>query len=345
VTRYATRPEYNAARENYQNDLREQEAKALGQLADEREAAYLYERLYCLYVMHEMTERKQEITAIYDRLVGLQQKPDITVDCINSIIRAQCVVLDHRNQYTQALGLTKSLIAQWEKNPWRIKDMQDKYVKLLGNFMIFTSRTATYEELPGLIHKLEQIEPTEKEVAKDVFYLLSFCRIYRHLVQKEYQVLLAMIPEVEARLREYDLLLSFVQKRTMYTIICLIYFKNKMYPKVLDAVQDVYALVGRDKEKQHRIEDIRVYEFVSHYEMGNTELLHYTIRNNQRFFKEHQPENDFIVNMWKLLKQLVQSTDKPKIAKQKIKIEVEALSCPDVNSALQRELIAWLEGA
>jgi hypothetical protein len=345
IRRTIDRSEYNTARENYQNDLYAKEEKAIGQLTDEREAAYMYEHLYCLYVMHEMTERAADIDKLYERLVDLHHKPNITFDCTNSIIRAKCVVLDHRIQHTEALGLTKSLIAEWEKNPWRIKEMQDRYVKLLGNFMIFTSRTATYEEIPGLIEKLEQIGPTEKEVAKDVFYLLTFCRIHQLMVLKQYQALLSMIPEVEDGLKAYDLLLSFVQKRTMYTAICLTYFKNKMYPKVLDAVQDVYALVGRDKEKQHRIEDIRVYEFISHYEMGNDELLHYMIRNNQRFFKEHQPENDFIDNMWKLLRQLVQSTDKPKVAKHKFKTAIEALSCPDVNSALQKELIAWAEGS
>ena len=116
-----------------------------------------------------------------------------------------------------------------------------------------------------------------------------------------------------------------------------------MYPEILDAVQEVYALVGRGKEKQHRIEDVRVYEFIAHYELGNNELLSYMIRNNQRFFKEHQPENDFIDNMWKQLKIFVQSADKPKVARQKLKAALDSLSCPEANAVLKKELIIWLE--
>ena len=51
---------------------------------------------------------------------------------------------------------------------------------------------------------------------------------------------------------------------------------------------------------------------------------------------------DFIDHMWKLLKQLIQSTDKPKTAKKKIKASLEELACPEANMALKKELILWL---
>lgn len=343
IKRVIDRSDNNAQREQYQNALRLQEEKVLAQLSDEREADYLYEHVYCLYVMHEMSERVEEIKQIYQRLDTLQRKSGLTFDCIHSIIRAKCVILDHRGEYKEAMELTKQQIRQWEASPWRITEMTDRYVKLLGNFLVFTSRTATYEELGPLIKKLQAIEATEKEVAKDIFYLLSFCMFYNNIVNEQYKEGLSMITGVKKGLKEFSALLTFVQKRTLCTSICLVYLKNKMYSEVLDEVQHVYALVGRGKEKQHRIEDVRVYEFISHYEMGNTELLQYTIRNNQRFFKEHQPENDFIENIWKLLRQLVQSADKPKAAKQKVKAALESLPCPGVNAALKRELILWLE--
>jgi len=294
--------------------------------------------------MHAMADRPAEISRIYERLDALHQKTGLTFDCINTIIRAKCVVLDHRLRYDEAFELTKQLISKWETSQWRMKELTERYVKLLGNFLVFISRTNTYSEITSLINKMEAIETTEKEVAKDVFYMLSFCKVLNHIMQKQYKESLSTIPEAQKGLKEYSALLTFVQKRTLYTNICLIYFKNKMYPDVLDAIQDVYALVGRGKEKQHRIEDIRIYEFIAHYELGNTELLHYTIRNNQRFFKEHQPENDFIDHMWRLLKQLMQDTDKPKAAKQKLKTALELLPCPEVNLALKKELIEWLDG-
>jgi hypothetical protein len=344
IRRIIDRSEFNAGRESYQNDLRTQEETALAQLATEREAIYLYEHVYCLYVMHQMAGRAADIARIYERLDALGREAGLTFDCINSLIRAKCVILDHRHEYIEALALTRHLIVQWEKKPWRILEMPERYVKLLGNFMVFTSRTGTYEEIGPLIKKLEAIETSEREAAKDVFYLLTFCRLLDCITKKQYTQSLSIIPEIKKGLKDFGTLLTFVQKRTLCTNICLIYLKNKMYPKVLDEVQEVYALVGRGKEKQHRIEDVRVFEFISHYELGNTELLHYMIRNNQRFFKEHQPENDFIDNMWKQLMLFVQDTDKPKLAKQKLKAALLSLPCPDINAALKKELIIWLDG-
>ena len=343
IKRIIDRSDYNPDRENYQNDLRRQEETALSQLNDEREAFYLYEHVYNLYIMHQMNERSAEINRIDERLDHLFEKQGLTIDTISMIIRAKCVILDHRLQFKEALDLTKYLISQWENSSWRMKEMQERYVKLLGNFLIFTSRMSSYGEIAPLIEKLTLIQPSQKEVAKDVFYLLTFCKLLDCIWQNKYKDSLSIIPQMKHGLQEYGSLLTFVQKRTILTNICLIYLKNKMYSEVLDEVPQVYTLVGRGKEKQHRIEDVRIFEFIAHYEMGNTELLQNTIRNNQRFFKEHQPENDFIDNLWKLLRQFVLTTESPKAAKQKLKIGIEALSCPSVNTALKNELVAWLQ--
>jgi hypothetical protein len=153
-----------------------------------------------------------------------------------------------------------------------------------------------------------------------------------------------MVGDIKAGLKTFDGLLSFIQKRVLRSNICLIYLKNKKYADVLDAVQEVYALVGRSKEKQLRLEDIKVFEFIAHYEMGNVELLHYTVRNNQRYFKDHQPDNAFIENLWKALKTFIQDGNKPKVAKQQLKTHVQALDCPPGNIALKQEIVGWLEG-
>ena len=153
-----------------------------------------------------------------------------------------------------------------------------------------------------------------------------------------------MVGHMKQGLKTYDALLSFIQKRVLSSNICFIYLKNKKYADVLDAVQEVYALVGRSKDKQFKLEDIKVFEFIAHYEMGNVELLHYTIRNNQRYFKDHQPDNSFIEGLWKALKTFIQDGSKPKVAKQQLKAQVQGLDCPAGNIALKEEVVAWLEG-
>jgi hypothetical protein len=345
IRRLIDRSEYKASRLNYQNDLRMQEEKALAQLADEREVAYLYEGVHNIYLMYEMDEKASEISRINQRLDALYAKPDITFECMNTIIMTKCVILDYRCEYPEALGLIKHLIAKWEQTPWRIKEMTLRYVKLLDILSIFGSRLLLTDEMPPLISKLESIESIEKNVAKLVFYLLSHVKVMNYYLREQFRESLSIIPDIQNGLKEYDLLLNFWQKRLLRSCICVIYLKNKMYKDLLDAVQEVYALSGRDKDKQTRIEDMRIYEFIAHYELGNIELLHYAVRNNQRFFKEREPDNAFLEDLWKLLKQFLQDTDKPKIARQKLKTAIEALvPIPDGNSALKRELILWLDG-
>jgi hypothetical protein len=342
IRRTIDRSDYNSHRERYQKDLRAQEQLAMEQLTDEREVAYLYEQIYSAYITRQLSERTEQIDEIDKRLTELYKKTTLTFDCINTIIKTRCVIFDHKQEYKEALELTKHLINQWEKNPWRIKEEGVQYIKLLGNFVVFTSRTGTYESILPLIKKLEAMETTEKEVAKDIFYLLTFCQLLHYVNHEQYKECLAIVPKMKEGLKKFESLLAFMQKRKIGTNICLIYLKNKMYAEVIDEVQKVYALVGRDKDKQYQIEDARVFEFIAHYELGNMDLLQYMTRNNQRFFKEHDPDNDFIDQMWKLLKQLIQSADKPKTAKQKTRKALEELACPEANMALKKELILWL---
>ncbi len=68
----------------------------------------------------------------------------------------------------------------------------------------------------------------------------------------------------------------------------------------------------------------------------------YNIRNNRRYFKEHQPDNSFIEDVWKLLRQFVENNANPKLAKRHLKAQINGLNCPESNIALKEELLAWL---
>ena len=343
LKRETDKRDYNQNREAYQKELRRQEEIALDQLNNEREAAYLREQLYGIYITYQMESKVEEVERIYHILDRLHQKPHNTFNCINHIISAKCIIHDNRKEYTTAIDLLKYMIGRWENTPSRIEEMPDKYIKLISHLMVFLFRSESYQEIPVLVEKMHQVKTLEKGVLKDIFFLSVTARLFIYINTAKFNLALQMAPEIKEGLKKYDVLLSFIQKRVLRSNVCLIYLKNKKYSEVLDAVQDAYVLVGRHKEKQHRLEDIKVFEFIAHYELGNAELLQYTVRNNQRYFKEHQPDNAFIENLWKLLKHFIQSAEKPKKAKQQLKEQVQTMECPASNIALKDELATWLE--
>ena len=342
IKREIDKQDYNNGREAYQKDLRKQEELALAQLNDEREAAFLREQLYGIYITHQMQARSAEVEQIFDKLDKLQQRPYQTFNCLNNIVSAKCIVLDNKKGYRQGMDLLKYMLGIWEKNPARIEEMPDRYVKLVSHYMVFVFRAEDYGQIPFFIDKLNRVKTLEKDVLKDIFFLSVTSRLFGYINTSKFKEALQMVDEIKEGLEKYDALLSFVQKRVLGSNVSLIYLKNKKYAEVLDAVEEVYALVGRHKEKQHRLEDMKVFEFIAHYELGNSELLQYTVRNNQRYFKDHQPDNAFIETLWKLFKQFIQNPEKPKKAKQQLKEQVQGLDCPAVNVALKDEVVAWL---
>jgi hypothetical protein len=291
-----------------------------------------------------MAQRTAEVEKIYQALDQLHQQPGITFNCTHNIISAKSIVHDYRKEYRKAIELLKYMVGRWEAFPARIEEMPDRYVKLVSHLMVFIFRVEDYKEIPLIVDKLNSVKTLEKDVLKDIFFLTTTAKLFNYINNAKFNLALQMVSDIKEGLKTYDALLSFIQKRVLRSNICLIYLKNKKYADVLDAVQEVYALVGRSKEKQLRLEDIKVFEFIAHYEMGNVELLHYTVRNNQRYFKDHQPDNAFIEGLWKAIKTFIQDGSKPKVAKQQLKAQVQGLDCPAGNIALKEEIVGWLEG-
>ena len=344
IKREIDKQDYNPAREVYQRQLRQQEEAAIAQLSSERKAAYLREQLYGIYITNQMRQKEAEVDGIYAALDQLHQLSGITFNCTHNIISAKCIIHDYRKEFKKAIELLKYMIGRWEETPARIEEMPDRYVKLVSHLMVFVFRIEDYKEIPIVIEKLNGVKTLEKDVLKDIFFLSTTAKLFNYINNSKFNLALQMVGDMKEGLKTYDALLSFIQKRVLSSNICFIYLKNKKFTDVLDAVQEVYALVGRNKDKQFKLEDIKVFEFIAHYELGNVELLHYTVRNNQRYFKDHQPENAFIENLWKALKAFIQDGSKPKAAKQQLKEHIRALECPPANIALKQEIMAWLEG-
>ena len=343
IKREIDKQDYGTARQTYHNELRKQEETAFAQLKAEREAAYLREQLYGIYITTQMSIRAAEVEKIYTALDKLQQQPDITFNCTHNIISAKCIVHDYKREYKKAIDLLKYMLGRWECNPVRIKEMPNKYVKLVSHLMVFILRVEDYNEIQPIVDKLNSVKTLEKDVLKDIFFLSTTAKLFSYINNSKFDLALQMVDAMKEGLKTYNALLSFIQKRVLNSNICLIYLKNKKYPEVIDAVQQAYTLVGRNKEKQLRLEDIKIFEFIAHYELGNVELLHYMVRNNQRYFKDHQPDNAFIENLWKALKAFIQDSSKPQAAKKQLKEYMQSLDCPPGNIALKQEIVAWLE--
>ena len=201
IYRLIDKEDYNPKRESHQQEIRKQEEIAMAQLASEREASHLRERLYAIYITHHMARRAEEVGRIYQALDSLQKKENLTFDCIHTIISAKCIILDNDKQFAQAIGLLKYLITEWEKSAWRMEEMPERYVKLLANFHVFVFRAESYAEIPLLIKRLERIKTSEMEVLKDIFFTTT-CKLFNYIHTSKFNLALQMAPGIKRGLKK-----------------------------------------------------------------------------------------------------------------------------------------------
>ncbi len=117
---------------------------------------------------------------------------------------------------------------------------------------------------------------------KMLFLYLSTARINRHFLMGTFKKGVQLIPSIQGQLQKYVPFLDVHRTMVFNYKIAYLYMKNGDYNMALDYLNVIINL-----EAGHLREDIqsyaRIMQVVSHYELGNRNLLPYMIKSSYRF--------------------------------------------------------------
>jgi len=234
-------------------------------------------------------------------------------------------------QYAECYPYLKQNIALIESNPHLFEEEPGIYLSVLSNTIYVGMRMGEWKEAFQYLEQLRAYPATLAERMNEdleirLFALGKSTELTLYAQSGEFEKGLEMIPEIKLGLGAFDEHLSNVRKAHFYFNIAVIYFGLEQYHEALKWVNKLLNNVDIDKTKDiHCI--AQILNLVIHLELGNKDLLPYTLRSTQRFLatrnKVYEFENVMLSFVNEMLKK--RSSKNPENQYQQLIGELEAL--------------------
>lgn len=200
-------------------------------------------------------------------------------------------------QYELCYPYLKKNIALIQDNMFLFEEEPGIFISVLTNAIYVGMRTQnrkeTFEHLETLRSFSQSLESKMNEdLSIRLFSLGKSTELTLYAQSGEFEKGLEIIPEIKLGLGAFDEHLSHVRKAHFYFNIAVIYFGLEQYHEALKWVNKLLNNVDIDKTKDiHCI--AQILNLVIHLELGNKELLPYTIRSTQRFLSTRNKVFEF----------------------------------------------------
>jgi len=145
------------------------------------------------------------------------------------------------------------------------------------------------DESKELLKKLKLIIQVDRDKVNEndsfkIFELTTSAELTLLKESGENEKGLALIPAIEEGLKKYDNKLSSMRKAFFYFSISTLYFSNNQFKPALQWINKLLNNIDID-----RTQDIhcmaQLYNLIIHLELGNHDLLPYTLRSTQRYLE------------------------------------------------------------
>jgi len=238
-----------------------------------------------------------------------------------------------------------------EDNPMIMRELTKRYVKALNNITFSYMDLKDWENCTAMIEKMNGLVRQKGFESLDVqlklFTFKNNAELLVCLTRGDYDTAInAVIPKILKGVEEYDGKINNEEVMLFYYNISRAYFGVGDYKNALKYIN----LVLNNNETGLR-EDVytfaRLVNLIVHFELGNFDLLDYTLKSTKRFvtktLKNYKFETIFLKDFKKLLK------NKDEDAMQKLYIDfkndiIEVLKDPYEQAANEYfDFLSWLD--
>jgi len=237
----------------------------------------------------------------------------------------------------------------FEKEPFMKKVESQHYIKgmhnLLNAHFMLQNRTKFNEAL----HQFENFYRSKEANINDnnrvqTFVYLYIAKVNKHFMDGSFSQGLKMIPSIEEKLEEHELLLDRHRVLVFYYKIACLYFGAGHFDKAIDYLNKIINW------KVDLRTDLQCYarllHLISHYELGNYEIIEYLIKSVYRFMAKMQNLTVVEKEIFKFLQQAFH-LNRTEIRKSFIalrdKLKRYEASPHESRSFMYLDFISWLD--
>lgn len=283
--------------ESYQSEdeliaLTKEQGEVLSKLALQNELWMLKSRLF--FQLYRQGKARSEsdmqgFKTIVDEAARKIGGENISVDSQYMINHIYSAYHFSSAQYELCYPFLTQNLQLIDQNPHLFDEEPGIYVSVLSNAIYVGMRLGKWKEAFAYLESLRAL-PTvfehhmNEDLSMRLFSLGKSTELTLYAQSGEFEKGLELLPEITEGLKRYDENISSVRKAHFYFNGAVILFGMEQYHESLKWINKLLNNVDIDKTKDiHCI--AQILNLVIHLELGNTELLPYTLRSTQRFLE------------------------------------------------------------
>jgi hypothetical protein len=328
---------------NTLSEIKKEESIVITQLQDESDTVDTLLRV--IHLSRLTTKNKQELLRLKTQVNQIKKLVNRTFTAQIKTRQAQMVMCEIEHKVVESATIQIEIAEMWEIHDWRIKEHQLEYMTMLRNTLSGLLTAEMYEQVPPFLQKLEDLDVSDERSRYHKFIIYIMSKLSYLLNSGRHKHAYEFLPEVRAGIERYNDRLIFIDRVFLLHFVCLTLFNYQQYDEVIAATEEIHDWLNTHVEFYSLYLNIKIIEFLSHYELGNEIILKHYIRNTVRFFSEHKLLDPLTEGIWKLFKKLI---DTPLLERDAFKQDI--LTFLDTADAVypslsQKELCyRWIRG-
>jgi len=222
----------------------------------------------------------------------------------NSFVGYYFFIQDFERGYEYA----KKWVNLFDKNEDLIVPKIEMYIRSINNLLVSQSKLFKFDEFTNTVQKLDSIkEFPDLKLTENISLLLfkysSTHKINKYFMQGEFKEGSEIIPEIAESLENFEHLLDTHYIIIFYYKFACMYFGNSDYQNVVHWLNKIINM--KDVDLRSDIHSFaRILNLISHYELGNLDLVDYYIRSTYRFLIKKNDLHHFQKIIMKFLRKL-----------------------------------------
>ncbi|MFZ6025563.1 MAG: hypothetical protein ACOYVG_14025 [Bacteroidota bacterium] len=237
----------------------------------------------------------------------------------------------------------------FNQSPKMIEVETAHYIKGMHNLLSAHFDLRNHKKFEETIQQFERFthEPVVQHNHNNLiqtFLYLYTAKLNKHFMEGTFTEGLSLVPEIEVKLKEYEIYLDRHRILVFYYKFASLYFGSGDHEKSIDYLNKIINL------KVDLRTDLQCYarllHLIAHYELGNFDLLEYLLKSVYRFMAKMQNLSTVEVEIFSFLKQSFKLT--PRKLKPQFEMLLNKLKPLEKNSLENRafmylDVISWLE--
>ncbi len=292
------------------------------------------ERAVAAFLQDNLPANPQQLNGFYERLYLYQSY------CWKAFIR---------QDFLQYYRYTQKWVDLFHESPNMIALESGHYIKGMHNLMGSQFNLGNYKKLDETLKQFEKF--CNSKTVQNSHNNLIQCFIYhtisnlnKHFISGEFTEGLKLVPDIEEKLKTYEIYLDRHRILVIYYKIASMYFGAGQFETAIDYLNKI---INWKVDLRNDLQCYaRLLHLIAHYEIGNMDLLEYLAKSVYRFMAKMQNLSVVEEEVFKFLRKSLTLTPnkfKPEFEKLVQKLKQSENKPVETRAFMYLDIISWLE--